>query len=107
MNRKLQIVTLAAAGTVAAGIAAESGAFSYKPKEGFVPTKEVAIRIAVAVWEPIYGEEHIASKKPYHARLTNGVWVVEGSLPAGTIGGAPQAEISKGDGRILRVSHGQ
>lgn len=41
----------------------------YKPKEGYVPDKETAIAIAVAVWKPIYGEEIINSKKPYRACL--------------------------------------
>src|SRR5437764_401937 len=65
-------------------------------------------RIAVAIWEPIYGEDKIASEKPYQARLdTKGVWVVEGSLPKGWLGGVAIAEIAKDDGRILRVSHGK
>jgi len=81
--------------------------WGYKPKEGFVPTKDVAIKIAVAVWEPIYGAEHIAAEKPYQARLTNGVWIIEGSLPHGRIGGVAEARISKDDGKILTVSHGQ
>ena len=67
-----------------------------------------AIKIAVAIWEPIYGEDQIAREKPYRARLdTNGVWVVEGSLPQGRLGGIAVAEIAKNDGRILRVSHGK
>jgi hypothetical protein len=107
MYRKLQLIVVGLAGVVMAAVAVETGVFTFKPKDGFVPTKEVAIKIAVAVWEPIYGAEHIASKKPYRAHLTNGVWIVEGSLPEGVVGGVPEAEISKNDGRILRVSHGQ
>jgi len=107
MHRTFQIIVLAAIGVIIAAVAAETGAFSFKPKDGFVPTKNVAIKIAVAVWEPIYGAEHIATEKPYQARLTNGVWIVEGSLPQGAAGGVAEAEISKDDGRILRVSHGK
>ena len=77
------------------------------PNDGYVPTKDVAIKIAVAVWEPIYGADRIADKKPFRATLANGVWTVEGSLPKGAKGGVPLAEISKVDGRILRVSHGK
>jgi hypothetical protein len=75
------------------------------PKDGFVPTADVAIAIAVAIWEPIYGKDHIAKKKPYHADLKDGVWTVEGSLPKGTAGGVPTAKISRADGRILFVIH--
>ena len=74
MHSKLKFIAVAVAGAVVGVVAAESGALSFKPKDGFVPTKEVAIKIAVAVWEPIYGAEHIAAEKPYQARLTNGVW---------------------------------
>jgi len=79
---------------------------SYKPKDGFVPNEDTAIRIAEAVWLPIYGEE-IYGEKPFKAVLEEGVWIVTGSLPEGHLGGVAIAEISKEDGRILRVSHGK
>jgi hypothetical protein len=92
----------------AAGAAAgEEPAHTFKPEHGYVPDAATAIKIAVAVWEPIYGEAKIASEKPYRAVLQDGVWVVEGSLHAGLDGGAAIAEIAQEDGRILRVSHGK
>lgn len=102
---RIAISTAALAAVVA--FAAETAKHNFKPKDGYVPTKEVAIKIAVAVWEPIYGAEHIAAEKPYLARLTNGVWIAGASLPKGVLGGVAEAEISKNDGSILRVSHGQ
>lgn len=78
---------------------------SARPAKGFVPDEKTAIRIAVAVWSPIYGEEHIENEKPYIASLKNGVWTVQGSLRKGWVGGVAVAEIAKDDGRILRVSH--
>ncbi len=75
-------------------------------EEGLVPNEETAITIAVAVWGPIYGKEHIQQKAPYRAVLKDGVWYVTGSLRFGWKGGVPEAEISKKDGRILRVEHG-
>ena len=108
MYGTFQLISLAAAGVVVAAMGAATCASTFKPKDGFVPTKEVAIKIAVAVWEPIYGAEHIAAEKPYRARLAKGVWVVEGSMPQGPVmGGVAEARISKDDGRILSVSHGQ
>jgi hypothetical protein len=80
---------------------------SYVPPRGFVPDQQTAGRIAEAVWIPIYGEEHIKSERPFKARLENDVWTVEGTLPKGFVGGVAIAEISKSDGRILRVSHGK
>ena len=95
--------------SVVAGLcyAAEEPRHTYVPKDGYVPTEDAAIKIAVAVWEPIYGVAKIAGEKPLHAKLSNGVWTVEGSLPKGRVGGVALAEISKVDGRILRVSHGK
>jgi hypothetical protein len=90
-------------------LAGEQGAKKdgYVPKEGYLPTKEVAIKIAVAVWEPIYGDDKIAKEKPYKTTLEDGVWTIMGSLPEGAKGGVALAEISKSDGRILRVIHGK
>jgi NTF2 fold immunity protein len=80
---------------------------SVEPKGGFVPDDQTAIRIALAVWEPIYGKEAIARQKPYRATLSNGVWTVVGSLPKNILGGVAVAEISQVDARVLRVSHGK
>ncbi len=84
-----------------------SAEHSHKPPGGYVPDEKTAVRIAVAVWEPIYGVEAIAAQRPYHARLENGVWIVEGSLPRTMPGGVAIAEIAKDDGRVSRVSHGR
>jgi hypothetical protein len=91
--------------TTSAALAQGSSTHSYKPPGGYVPDAETAIKIAVAVWEPIYGRDNIARQKPYKARLVGSVWIVEGSLPEFVLGGVALAEIAKDDGRVLRVSH--
>ena len=78
---------------------------SYIPPKGFVPDSATAVRIAVAIWSPIYGANHIAGEYPFVAKLHNGVWTVTGSLPPGYVGGVAWAEIAKADARILRVGH--
>jgi hypothetical protein len=98
--------------TVIALVAMISGAIAgddqLVPAAGFVPNAETAIRIAEAVWVPIYGEKLIASEKPFKATLRDDVWIVTGAdLPEGSLGGVAEAHISKRDGRILRVVHGQ
>ena len=87
--------------------AAETGKHNYKPAEGYVPNEATAVAIAVAVWVPIYGKENIERKKPFKAILEDGTWYVTGSLTLGRTGGVPEAEISKTDGRILRITHGK
>jgi len=111
---KTKIITVAFCELLClAVIAAEYGqqgrivSLNFTPKDGFVPNEATAIKIAVAVWEPIYGAEYIAGEKPYQARLTNDVWIVEGSLPEDAKGGVAEAQIAKTDGKILNVSHGK
>lgn len=75
--------------------------------QGYVPDAATAVRIAVAVWTPIYGAERIARQRPYTATLADGRWTVEGSLPRGMLGGTAIAVIAQEDGRVLRISHGR
>ena len=74
---------------------------------GYVPNAATAIRIAVAVWEPLYGKEQIAGERPFHATLTSGVWHVTGSLPRLMPGGVAEANIRRSDGKVLRIMHGK
>lgn len=105
-RRNLLIFGLTVALTITTIVIAEDK-HNYKPKKGYVPDEKTAIRIAVAVWIPIYGEKQIEEEKPYHANLDNGVWTVMGSLPENSVGGVAEAEIAKDNGCILRVSHGK
>jgi hypothetical protein len=81
---------------------------NFKPSAGLVPDEKTAISIAEAVWIPIYGKETVDSEKPLKAHLEGDVWIVQGTLHAGTgsRGGSAIAEISRTDGRVLRISHG-
>jgi hypothetical protein len=70
------------------------------------------VRVAVAVWIPIYGEQHIMSEQPFVATLKDAVWTVTGSLPPAPngsvmVGGTAVVRIAQRDGRILFVTHYQ
>ena len=78
-----------------------------RPPEGLVSDAETAIRIAVAVWEPIYGKERIAKQQPWRATLEGDTWKVTGSLPEGTRGGVAEALVAREDAQVLRVTHGK
>jgi len=110
---KVLILALVFALTAGAAFAAEQTEDrpSYKPPEGYVPDEKTAIAIAVAVWAPIYGEDKISKQRPYVAELRNGVWHVRGTLQQPLVGrkfsGVAEADISKEDGRVLRVIHGK
>jgi len=77
------------------------------PEKGYVPDEDTAIKIAIAVWIPIYGKDKIENEKPYVAKLKDNVWHVQGSLPKEMLGGVAIAEIDKKTGAILRISHGK
>lgn len=71
----------------------------------YVPNEETAIKIAEAIWYPIYGKQ-ILDKKPFKAKLIdNKIWRVEGTIGLDEIGGVPIIEIQKSDSKILKVTH--
>jgi hypothetical protein len=75
---------------------------------GAVPLTSRPLLIEPTVTVTVYGEDKIASEKPFKVILNGDVWTVTGKdLPPGTLGGVAEADISKRDGRILRVIHGQ
>ena len=86
-----------------------------------VPDENTAIKIAEAVWLPIYGNS-IYKNKPFTAALIgDSIWNVSGTLPHpdttifnGNIkkirvhfGGVPFAKIRKDDGKIILIIHGK
>lgn len=89
-------------------ISCNSSKNTYYPQDGFVPNKETAIKIAEAVWLPIFGED-IYRQQPYKAKIENGIWKIEGSLVESDekviVGGTAYIEIVQKDGRIIKVSH--
>jgi|RhiMetdeSRZDD1v2_1073273.scaffolds.fasta_scaffold62693_3 NTF2 fold immunity protein/Clp amino terminal domain, pathogenicity island component len=72
------------------------------PTAGCVPNAETAIRIAEAVWSPIFGDEIVKNQRPFHAELVNETWTVRGTRPVPTER-LLIAQIEKNDGRILKL----
>ena len=77
------------------------------PSRGIVPDEVTAVRIAEAVFEPVFGTEEVTKFRPYHAQLKDGVWTLYGTLRPGSRGGTPQMIIQKKDGRVIEVWHSQ
>jgi NTF2 fold immunity protein of polymorphic toxin system component len=78
---------------------------TYMPPAGYVPDSNTAIKIVVAVWEPIYGARKSRGKTRITRRYTMMFGLLLVQLPERMLGGVAIAEISKQDGRIIRVSH--
>src|SRR5262245_52516346 len=74
---------------------------NYSPKAGYVPDEVTAVRIAEAVWIPIYGEAELAAQRPFRAELRGHVWYVSGTMPSPpdkewiTVGGVAEASIDR------------
>jgi hypothetical protein len=80
-------------------------------KNGYVPDEATAVRIAEAVFIPIYGEKRLHAEQPFHAVLKSDYWVVSGTLPKPRnpneviVGGTMTAEINRLTGCIRSVYH--
>jgi hypothetical protein len=83
----------------------------FLPEEGFVPTPEIAVKIAETILSQIYGEKQIEEQKPFLVKMEDEVWIIHGNdvelrkhyEKFGTV----YMEISKRDGKILKVFHGK
>jgi hypothetical protein len=74
------------------------------PKSGIVADADTAMRIADAVWTPLYGTTAVAGQVPLKAELRFNVWTVTGSSPPED---ALFAFILQADGRILSIGRGE
>ena len=80
---------------------------NYLPPDGMVPNAETAIKVARAVFVAHFGEPDIELEEPLIAALVGDVWHVRGTMPPGLLGGVAEIELSKIDGRVLRLFHGR
>jgi hypothetical protein len=77
------------------------------PKEGLVPDKETAIKIAEAVLFRLYGEDSIKGQRPYVVKEADYIWWISGTLPKGNYGSVFNIGISKHTAAILRLTVGE
>jgi hypothetical protein len=77
------------------------------PPQGIIPNEATAVKVAEAVFPPIFGSEEVTKYVPYHAQFKDGIWTVYGTLKPGSRGGTPQMTIQKKDGKVIEVWHSQ
>ena len=75
------------------------------PKEGLVPDKETAIKIAEVVLFRLYGKEEIVWQRPYKVRLEDDVWWISGTMSDEMMGRVFNIAISKQTGEIVHLQH--
>jgi len=71
------------------------------PKEGLVPDKETAIKLAEVILFRLYGQENITSQKPYVVTQDENIWWVCGTLKEGMLGSSFKIAISQQTAAIL------
>jgi len=78
------------------------------PENGFVPDKKTALKIAKAIWLPIYGKKQLMCMI-FQVKLVDGIWFIEGASKIhiffGIDGGGPFIKIDKMKGTIIDVSY--
>lgn len=75
------------------------------PKQGYVPSEALAVALARAVLNPLYGEEAMAKEEPFNARFAQGIWTVIGTFNGKGFGGVAIVQLQQSNGEILFVSH--
>jgi hypothetical protein len=103
------LATLVLTIAVATGFSQVTEEASFRPRDGFVPDANTAIKIGEAVLIPVYGEKQIDSERPFTAKLRGNVWTVTGTLNCAPQceGGTAVVKISKTSGQILFMTHYQ
>src|ERR1051325_7865352 len=73
------------------------------PKEGLVPDKETAIKIAEVVLFRLYSEGDITRQRPYKVKLEDDIWWISGTMKDDELGSVFTIAISKQTGEILHL----
>lgn len=79
----------------------------YHPKAGMIPNAKVASSIAEAYLRSAYPRSDISGELPLIATMKDGIWIVRGQLPEGTLGGVGEIHMRKSDGKVLHLTHGR
>jgi len=77
------------------------------PKEGLVPDKETAIKVAEAVLFRLYGEDTITNQRPYAVKEDDFTWWISGTLPKGQFGTTFNIGIAKHTAAVVHLTLGE
>ncbi len=66
-----------------------------------------ATTIAETVLFKIYGKTNITKQRPYEILHINNYWVLNGTLPKGTLGGTFLIIIDDRNSRVIKITHGK
>ena len=77
----------------------------FLPPSGLVTSPADAAGIAEIIAKSVYGDQQIKKQKPLIVSIKGDVWYVRGNKKNVSLGGVLEIEISKTDGRIIRILH--
>jgi hypothetical protein len=75
------------------------------PKEGLVPDKDTATKVAEVILFRLYGERDIVHQRPYTVTEDQNIWWVCGTLQGEGFGSAFKIAISRQTAAVLYVEH--
>ena len=76
-----------------------------RPKGGFVPDRDTAIKVAYAISLPVFGRAEIDKEKPFRAELKQGQWIVLGKPVKHASGGTLVVQIDQSSGEVSYLGH--
>jgi hypothetical protein len=74
-------------------------------RDGVVSSESIAKQIAYSYLNAVYPKD--ITLRRMTATLSNGVWIVNGTLPKDSFGGVAGIAICQSNGRVLEVAHGR
>jgi hypothetical protein len=76
----------------------------YKPEGGVDPSQNIKKIVNTYICE-IYIAQMIRTEFPPTAKIQDGIWTVEGSLPRGMPGGLAIIRFCRSNGTVLSIMH--
>ena len=73
------------------------------PRDGYVPDRETAVKIAEVILSRLYGEKTILASRPYKVVEDDNIWWICGTVPEGSMGTAFRIAISRQTAAVLYV----
>ena len=76
-------------------------------KRIIIKNEEIAINVVEPILFDMYGEENILDQRPYKVSKVKDYWLIEGSLPRGSLGGTFLIIVDARNAEIIKITHGK
>ena len=76
-------------------------------KRIIIKNEEIAINVVEPILFDMYGEENILDQRPYKVSKVKDYWLIEGSLPKGSLGGTFLIIVDARNAEIIKITHGK